>query len=497
MSEPQRQHPVAAITKALDVIRGNLITILILLFLGGGDEDVFLLYWIVGLIVFLFIWGGISWYRFTYQVSEGELRIEQGVLIRKKLYLTSDRIQVIDISAGVVQRLFGLVAVEIKTAGSSSKAAKISALTREEADRLKDMLRRAGDESREAGADEHADQPREIYSLGQRELLIAATTSGRMGVALSVVGAAFSQIDQLVSDEQLYRFIENNIPRSTSATLVVLSIITILAVSWGLSFLSTLIAYYDFEVEIREKELLISRGLLERTQLTIPFNRIQAVQVKEELMRQPFGYASLVIESAGYGEDKGNSTTLFPLIKRNALYTFLKDVLPEYNVAIEGENRQPPSRALRRYLLRMTWWTLPVILILWSILPYGIYAWGLLIPALLLGYQQYRDAGIRSEDHTVILSARLLSKTTAIIKKYRTQAAELKENPFQSRLELKDFTVYVASGNQGRSFAVRDLDRADAAIYWEWMRQEPSGPSSDEELENGKDGAAAMPVPED
>src|SRR5690625_145320 len=147
MSDPQRQHPVAAITKALDVIRDNFITILIVLFIGGGDQDSLLVYWILGIIVFLLVWGAISWYRFSFEVSEGELRIEQGVLIRKKLYLTSDRIQVIDISSGVVQRLFGLVAVEIKTAGSSSKEAKISALSREKAEALKAKLRRVIDEN--------------------------------------------------------------------------------------------------------------------------------------------------------------------------------------------------------------------------------------------------------------------------------------------------------------------------------------------------------------
>src|SRR5699024_4132744 len=171
-------------------------------------------------------WGVISWLRFSYRVEEGELFIEQGVLVRKKLYLTADRIQVIDISAGVVQRLFGLVAVEVKTAGSTSKQAKISALSREKAELLKDRLRRAMDEETAQtieGTKEEAMAA--TYTLGMRELLIAATTSGRMGVALSVVGAGFSQIDQLLSEEQILRFVESSLPRSASAALIAAAII--------------------------------------------------------------------------------------------------------------------------------------------------------------------------------------------------------------------------------------------------------------------------------
>src|SRR6056297_1600149 len=83
MSELQRQHPAAALANAFDIIRANFITILILIFVGsGGREANFTLYWIIGTFIFLLIWGGISWYRFEFSVSDSELRIEQGVLIR-------------------------------------------------------------------------------------------------------------------------------------------------------------------------------------------------------------------------------------------------------------------------------------------------------------------------------------------------------------------------------------------------------------------------------
>lgn len=469
MSEPLRQHPVAAITKALEIIRGNFITIVIIIFIGGGGEQANItLYWILGTIICLLIWGAISWLRFTFRIEDGELQIEQGVIIRKKLYLTSDRIQVIDISAGVVQRLFGLVAVEVKTAGSTSKEAKISALSREKAEELKSLLRKNG-ENQDLEEETEKVRKNEIYTLTNKDLLIAATTSGRLGVALSIVGAAFSQIDQVFSEEQMFRFIEANLPHSTSTTIILLSIVGIFIFSWILSFLGTIIKYYDFAVEVRENELLISRGLFERTQLTIPFNRIQAVQIREELMRQPFGYASLIIESAGYGESQGNSTSLFPLIHKEKIYDFIDSVIPEYKTVADPAQKQLPKNALRRYLLRMVWFSLGIIILAWITIPYGIYSWFILIPALILGYQQYRDAGVSSDEKTIVLSLRLLSKTTAIVKKYRVQATEVKQNPFQSRLNLSNLTVHVASGNQGRSFTVRELPEQNAVEYWEWL----------------------------
>lgn len=468
MFELQRQHPAAALANAFDIIRANFITILILIFVGsGGREANFTLYWIIGTFIFLLIWGGISWYRFEFSVSDGELRIEQGVLIRKKLYLTSDRIQVIDISAGVIQRLFGLVAVEVKTAGSSSKEAKINAITRVKAEKLRTLLRKKSENSDETQDVEPVSQ-RKVYALDTRDLLIAASTSGRFGVALSVVGVAFSQVEQLISEEQMIHFVETIIPRSTNASMIVMSIIAVIAIAWLFSFASTIIKYYDFVVEVRENELLISRGLFERKQLTIPFNRIQAVQIKEELLRQPLGYASLVIESAGYGESEGNSTTLFPLLAKPQIYSFINQVIPDYQMEI-SENSNVPSVGLRRYLFRMLWISLPVILVVWSSIPYGVYSWFLLLPALLLGYQQYRDAEIGRGKDTLVLSFRILSKTTAMVKNYRMQSCQVQQNPFQERLNLSNFTVHVASGNQGRAFTVRDIDITTAMDYRAWL----------------------------
>ncbi|MDZ7690214.1 MAG: hypothetical protein U5K69_03485 [Balneolaceae bacterium] len=59
MFESRRQHPVAAITKVLEIIRGNFITILVIIFVGGsGDQQTFLnLTWILGTIVVLLVWG--------------------------------------------------------------------------------------------------------------------------------------------------------------------------------------------------------------------------------------------------------------------------------------------------------------------------------------------------------------------------------------------------------------------------------------------------------
>lgn len=466
MSEPKHQHIVAAITQLIEIIRQNWLTILVLFFVGSGSESFMGPLIFIGLAILGLVGGVVSWWRFTYQVVDGELRVKQGIFIRKKLYLSQDRIQVIDISAGVIQRIFGLVSLEVKTAGSTSKEAKIDAITRTEAERLKRLLRNPAQAEEEV---EQKIEARKVYHMSIKELVVAASTSGNLGITLSIVGGFYSQIDQVIDEEQMFNFIERVMPSSIGASLVLSTLLFILIVSWILSFLGSFIKYFDFKLTVKDEELIIRRGLFEQKHLTIPFNRVQAIQIKEDLLRQPLGYASIILESAGYGEEQLNSTTLYPLIRKDEVGAFLKEVLPEYHASVEAVC--PPKVALRRYLLRMVWLSLFVIIPTWIFVPYGMYSLFLLVPALLLGYVQYRDAkiGISQESDTLLMQTRLLGRKTAVVKKYRVQAARTQQNPFQRRLGLVNYGLTVTSGSGGQTYEIRELTEAAGTDFLEWI----------------------------
>ncbi|UZM99234.1 PH domain-containing protein [Lysinibacillus sp. MHQ-1] len=73
----------------------------------------------------------------------------------------------------------------------------------------------------------------------------------------------------------------------------------ILIVAWVVSVLITLINYFDYTVRIEEDKLIITKGLLEKKRITLPLNRIQAIRIVENPLRQLTGFATVVVESAG------------------------------------------------------------------------------------------------------------------------------------------------------------------------------------------------------
>jgi membrane protein YdbS with pleckstrin-like domain len=84
-----------------------------------------------------------------YAEREDDLLVSRGVMIRRLTVVPYGRMQFVDVTAGPVDRLFGLATVQLHTAAAATDA-KIPGLTNAEAQRLRDQLAALG-ESRAAG----------------------------------------------------------------------------------------------------------------------------------------------------------------------------------------------------------------------------------------------------------------------------------------------------------------------------------------------------------
>ena len=186
-----RLHPIAAVITVLRALRSLLPILVILVVTGRALDSPILVVGLVALSASL-VEGIGGWVRYHYWVTAGELRVERGFFVRQRVAIPAERVQTVDTSAGLLQRLFGLVAVEIKTAAGAQVV--MSAITEAAAEQLRSALAAQPD------ADPRTAAPPEIarYELSTQELLLAASTSGRLGVILSGMGWLYSQVDDFV-----------------------------------------------------------------------------------------------------------------------------------------------------------------------------------------------------------------------------------------------------------------------------------------------------------
>ncbi|HEU4847303.1 MAG TPA: PH domain-containing protein, partial [Rubrobacteraceae bacterium] len=425
-SEPRHLHPAAMLIDAVKTVRRSLSAFVIpgiaFLMSRGFDAQTIVLVLFGALVVTALaaFWGFLSWRATTYEVAGGVFRLRWGVVQKNERAVPLDHIQSVDTVQGIIQRLFNVVEVRIETAGggASEPDASLAALDRADAEALRREI--AG--SRREPVETETAGPTVVRKLGTRDLLIAGATSGQIGVALSLIAVASQLFDNFLSQNLAQRLIETFAPRSVTTALLYVFILGLVA--WLLAIGGTVLAHTGFTLSRDGDFLYIRRGLLERREATIPLARIQAVRIVEGLLRQPFGLASLRVESAGYGQDAGVSTTLFPLLPRKEVHRLLLEVAPEFAVA--PPLNALPRRALRRYVFRST---VPFLFLisaatLFSHLVFDLAAWVfaallLLLPAALYGRLRYRDAGWALEEDRLVVRSRLLGRTTAIAPRRR------------------------------------------------------------------------------
>jgi putative membrane protein len=476
MSEPKRLHPIVIVLTIGKRIKDVIFSFIALFFIWNkGDGSKLLLFGasaiaIIGIILVSIL----SWLRFTYRLEENELRIEYGIFVRKKRYIPLERIQSLDISEGLLQRLCGMVKVQIETAGgggSDEAEAVLSAISKEEARYIQEYV--AGAKNPSVQNDEFVpENPSHfVYKITPSQLVLLSLTSGGVGVVISAVLAFFSQVDDFIPYEKVFRGIEQW--AVSNLIMIVLFIIAGLILAWILALFGTMLKYANFQVTKTEHDLVISQGLIEKRQITIPLTRIQAIRINENIVRQWLGYGAVSVESAGgsASNKEGSKVLLLPLVKLDDIEEILGPYLTEYQFT--SSFTSVPKRAMGRYIFRSWFIVVPLVVVSMMFLK----VWGLLSLIILAivtfwGVLKYKDAGWSLEKQQLSLRYRSIVRTTVFIKKSKIQSLELKESYFQRRKDLATLEAFVKVGFGGAGGRVPDMDLKDVKKVYTWFSKE-------------------------
>lgn len=477
----QRLHPVAIFFQMMKVIRHVFIYIVISFISLQANYLFYFIIIAVILFIILLTYSILSWYRFTYEITDDELRIEHGLFIRNHRSISKHRIQSIDFTSGVVHRIFKLVKVEIETAGSSSGAeASLRAVKFDEGVHIRNELKvvvNSDDETVEET--QELNQP--MYKISFKRLFLAGTTSGSIGVLLAIIAFGASELEQFIPESFFDSTIEWII--SLSIAIIITLTIFILIILWIIGIAGTMIKYGNFTIVKKENELFITRGLLEQKQLTIPISRIQAVGIREGILRQPLGYVTVFVELAGGSleEDEGSSPVLFPLMKADEVEEFLQTLLPDY-AGLPEQLTSIPKRGRKFYLIRAAFFIVLFGLGVSYFIPQ--FSWILIIllfASLCLGVLRHKDGGYYIDNEKLVVRYRLLSKVTMIIYQRRIQAFEKKQHKIQSVQKLATARVSITGMlGMGTHYQIKDLDVEDVDQLGDWYSSHP--PSNDKKL---------------
>jgi putative membrane protein len=465
---PMKLSPLSVPYRVLERGGSLLVAAVFVVFSGGamleGIVGSLTLVALLGLGVLALVGYQVAYYqRYEYELTADTFDIRSGVFARREREIPLRRIQNVDISRNVVQRVLGIAMVDLETAGGSETEASLRFVSFAEAKRLQREVPRMK-RGAEPGTVEEPEPATELFALSDRELALV----GLLSFDFRVPGLLALLLSGSVPVASSF------LPRVGVAGLagvVAVLVVGVVLVSWVVGAVVAVLNYYDFHLVRAGDELQYERGLLQRYDGSIPFDKLQTLTVEDTPLKRWFGYATLLIETAGYapGQSSGGgrgSEAAVPLAERDRVFALANDIDPFG----EPDISRPPKRVRRRYAVRY----LIVIAVLTG-LAFGADAvLGLPFPPVLpllflvvvppAAHLKWLHRGYWLGDEHVVTRNGVLKRQTKVVPYSRIQTIIDTRTVFQRRWNLATVTVDTAGSlslTSGDAAAV-DVDEAVA-----------------------------------
>ncbi len=474
-----RLHPLTAATKTLGYAVQWASVPFFLVSILSGVFDVVEIGWIFYLSPVGFVlgtaYGLAEYYRFEYGLTEDTFDLASGVFSRRSREIPFRRVQNVDVSQGVVQRLLGLAVVSIETAGGGETEATLRYVGEGEADRLRREIRRltaeGGDESGDgdepsAESDEATERRHEattagasgargtlLFELGPIELALVSLTTVTLSASMVVaVVAAF------LGDATLSLLLSLAEPLGGPAELAgaspleygALALSSALygaAATYLVGVVYTFAGYYGFRLGEAGDDLVYERGLLQRYSGSIPTGKIQTLSITENPLQRAIGYAGLRIETAGYGPDSGGGNqSAIPLARQERVEAFVDRATGIESPAFD----RPPTMARRRYVVRYSLIAAAIVAaagvagVVWG-LPYWYASALAFLVAPVGAHLRWTNLGYDLRENHLLVREGFWRRKTHVVPYYRLQTVSTRRTVFQRRLGLASLVIDTAS----------------------------------------------------
>lgn len=313
----KRQHPI---TILLGIRVASLLPLIILV-LFKPDEQVepwYLFYLFLLVVLFIMaIFSAIKWYFKVYWIENNILHIKHGVFVKKESYLNKERVQNISTSSNAIYQMLGLMKLNIEVAGGGSEPeVMLAGIKEDEAKHLISLLHKKETTVKEEIEEEES---KTVYQLTTKEVLAAAITSGRFGLVFSGLVLLYTKFD-FVLPEGFTSKVEAYVMGNGVYKLIVIALI-LMVISWIISTAGYVLKYANFKIERKGEEIRIVQGLFEKKEFVLKLHRIQAITVKEGMLRQPFGYCAVEVEAIQSIGAASNEVMLHPFMKKKMYST--------------------------------------------------------------------------------------------------------------------------------------------------------------------------------
>lgn len=275
-----------------------------------------------------FVIGWVAWLRFRYGVGPEGIVIESGIFNRSRRSIPFERIQDVDIERTPLARVFGLAKLRIETGGADKDEGALDSVTLAEAERLKTVLK-----TRDAGAAAIVETAEAaLFAMDVRRVLFAGVFNFSLAWLAAIFAAAHTLGDLLpfTLDDwaQMLGLSEGRAAERFTAPVIAAALLLAVILGTVSGLVATMLREFGFMLTRAPQGFRRKRGLLTKSEVTIPRRRVQLGLVKAGPVTRALGWWSLSFQTLGGQDAQGGKQAVAPFARRAEFAPILADAAP-------------------------------------------------------------------------------------------------------------------------------------------------------------------------
>ncbi|MFD1431559.1 PH domain-containing protein [Lacticaseibacillus yichunensis] len=450
---------------------------------------------VAAILVITLINVAVRYWCFTYLVGDDGLTINSGLFEQKTQHIPYSKIQTVQRQQWFFLRPFGLESLTIETASHKDEEAEASLMAVPVAvgDQI-EALRTGKQPATAPAADPEAMHTAELaealqamahpeatdptYQINAHDLnLYALSSLGFVPIIVFLLALWQRLPDDAVKDA-------TDVMAHLAFLAVVALVIVALLLGLMVTYLSILQKFYHFTLTRSDDQLTTARGYFKRNTVSVRSAHVQAVRIKQSILRQWLHLATvqvLIASNAGQDEDD-DELVLMPVLRDDAALTTMRPFIAWLPEAVPDVVRVPADN---RWLFIRNAVLIWAGILLAGGLAVGIFARGWLAPYLVLaalillfgffqGRYVSRSAGvaIASPDLLMLETGHYFTRERFFVRRANVQAVELAQSIWMKKPKRAHLTVNVRKGNSNEAIEVRYLDLKTASAVRDWFTRE-------------------------
>lgn len=336
LGPPERLHPFSLLASLTASLRG-----MWGMFAAGGYFAV-QGYWtllVTMFVLFAIVSVGsalLRWRRFSFRVGSREIRIDSGLLNRTHRSIPFDRIQDVTIEQGPLARVLGLARVRFETGGSAASReddGSLAAIPLKRAGEIRDLVRAQRGIAPTAAPEGALTDEGPVFAMDLRRVLLEGVFNFSLAVLGGLVGLTQTMGDAIGFDPFKDEFWEGlfaagsplgDYIRQNAIFTAIAGGLVLILIGLATGVLGALMRDFGFRLDRVATGLRRRRGLLTKTDVTLPAKRTQAVVVASGPLRERFGWSELKLQSLAKEDGGKGDHVVAPLAQDEEIAAILR-----------------------------------------------------------------------------------------------------------------------------------------------------------------------------